>query len=169
MEIWLCRVFLTYGSSSTAPIEIPLPDDKPSDVERLCRILHWKRPDQRSGSDVNVVDALQELKDLTILSDKYACSDSISTVTTASLEFLVESTDDSERVHLLETAYVLDHAAVFEHVSKGMIEDDEGQISELVHSWNPEKTLPIRVWRKYIGFPFHPRQRLALCYNIRSL
>ena len=152
------RNCLTYASSSTVPIEIPLPDDKPSDVENLCRILHWKvesgRPAPGPDSNVNVVEALQELKDLAILSDKYECSDSVSTVTTPALEFLENFAVDTERVSLLETAYVLDHAAIFERASKKMITEDEGKILELLQGWNSEKILPIRVCRKYLSFYF---------------
>ena len=58
----------------TTAVEIPLPDDDPKAMSLLCLILHFRY------DDIPAILALDEVLNVTILADKYACTKAIGPV-----------------------------------------------------------------------------------------
>jgi hypothetical protein len=101
---------------------------------------------------------------LATISDKYNCVRAVSFATDAriqALEPLESKVTEDELFYLVEVAYILDHAVLFERVTKRILMNDVGGILERMIGWTTDNVLPIKVYGK--DFPsnvlqyFEPR------------
>ena len=60
---------------------------------------------------------------------------------------------EEELITLLESAYMLGHAVVFESVTKRLVLNDTGQILERIIEWTADEILPVKVYGMALSKP----------------
>lgn len=103
--------------SSSAPREIPMPDDDAIGMEMLCNIAHLRVSDLPSKIE-NIA-----LADFAILCDKYSCVEVVRSYCRMWMIDLLEDTGNNNFEKLLFAAYVLDLPHEFHEVTKVLIRD----------------------------------------------
>jgi hypothetical protein len=140
---------LIENSNSTAPAEISLLDDDPNAMALLCEILHHRC---QLTHDLFVIENFSGLRKLAVVSDKYNCVAAVSFATNSwiqALEPLEAKATPDDLFQALEVAYILDHAILFERVTKRILMNDVGGILDRMIGWTTDNILPIRVYGKH--------------------
>jgi len=133
-------------SNSTTPAVIALPDDDAHTMTVLCQFLHYQN---ESLHELFVQESISGLRKLAIVCDKYNCVNAVSFSTNAwisTLEPLEANASEDELFSLVESAYFLDHAVLFERVTKRILMNDVGAILQRMIGWTNDNVLPIKVY-----------------------
>jgi hypothetical protein len=123
-----------------------LPDDDPGTMTILCKFLHYQN---EPFPGLVLSPSISTLRNLAIMSDKYNCVGSVGFLTDAwidRLETLETKASDDELFRLVESAYILDHAFLFERVTKRILMNDLGGILDRMIGWSADEILPIKVY-----------------------
>lgn len=126
-------------------------DDDPDAMTILCEILHHRI---ELSQDVYLIASVSGLRNLSTLSDKYNCVSAVIFTTNTwiqALEPLEPKATSDELFQLLEVAYILDHAVLFERITKRILMSDVGGTLDSMIGWTTDNILPIKVY----GMHFH--------------
>ena len=102
---------------SSEPYNLSLPDDDPAAVETLCYLLHHQNQQLPDISNIEIADFMK----LTIVCDKYNCTEAISFMSCLWFETLPSSNNEDELRKLLVISYLLNNPFIFERISKQLI------------------------------------------------
>jgi hypothetical protein len=112
----------------------------------LCQFLHYQN---ESLHELFIGESISGLRKLAMLCDKYDCVGAVSFATDAwisTLEPLDAKASNAELFSLVESAYFLDHAALFERATKRILMNDVGGILQRIIWWTNDDVLPIKVY-----------------------
>jgi len=118
----------------------------------LCQLLHFQNEPFQAISDLGGISALRKLA---LTCDKYDCVNAVSHATSTWIESLEAQASEEELITLAESAYVLDHAVIFESVTKRLVLNDTGQILERIIEWTTDEILPVKVYGVALFKPLH--------------
>lgn len=137
------------------PKEIPQVDDHPTVMKQLCQLLHLQRGKPGFSYDQNSLAAdAEQMFDLTMLAEKYFCTESIQ-MTGAYLLFELGSRSNPRDVpiaallHLIAAAYILEDRRHFALFTRRLVLDHVDLLSTI--TLHPAvAVLPNLFLRKYL-------------------
>jgi hypothetical protein len=119
----------------------------------LCPFFHYQN---ESLHDLFVEESISGLRKLVVICDKYNCVSAVSFATNAwisTLEPLEVKANETELFSLVGSAYFLDHAALFERVTKRILMNDVGGILQRMIGWTNDDVLPVKVYGDAFPWP----------------
>jgi hypothetical protein len=128
----------------------------------LCQFLHFQND---SFHELFVKESISGLRKLAIICDKYNCINAVSFATNAwisTLEPLEAKASEDELFSLVESAYFLDHASLFERVTKRILMNEVGGVLQRMISWTNDDVLPIKVY----GEPLFQNNTLCILLTL---
>lgn len=126
---------------------ITLPDDDPDAMCILCQILHLQND---PIPEVLLDESIMGLRKLAVVCDKYNCVSAVRFHTNVWIDklesFLEGKVGNAELFNIVECAYILDHAALFERATMKILMNDIGGILDRIIGWSTDDILPIKVY-----------------------
>jgi hypothetical protein len=122
--------------SAQHPKEVPLPEDDPTAMTRLCFWFHHKQAPEDTGSlDLSTVCGAKEFFSLVGLADKYGCMGFFKPVGIALLADFAHIPGSSfapieAMIYLITASYVLDDSRHFFRLTRYLVMDYETAYSE---------------------------------------
>ncbi|KAK4542583.1 hypothetical protein LTR36_006631 [Oleoguttula mirabilis] len=156
---------------SSAPIEIPLPDDDATAMEVLCNVLHHRNDTVPVAASLTASRLLQ----IAQASDKYDCAVALQPTARCWLAELGRMTRTEERRTLITAAYVFNDAHAFKEFGRCVVLqtvgpiwdlttcDDAAPLRRLFESMEQERTVQQRKIVSYLESQRH----LRVCGGIR--
>ncbi|KAK4898063.1 hypothetical protein LTR27_004449 [Elasticomyces elasticus] len=123
-----------------ATVEVPLPEDNPKDMQRLCQILHFLH------DEVLVTPGPEEVMRFAILCDKYGCANAVRPWIELWVRDGMQSASNQEMATYMEVALLLQYHELVHRVGAALIRDASTSIAETVKPQGSKLKLICGMW-----------------------